>query len=93
MKKFITPMALLALGSQMAFGSIYAVGGEEANVLNTTDCTHTFLEDGVFSLAQEMDVRILLVGGAGGVQASAKGGSGTSSIITTADGTVLYDYR
>jgi hypothetical protein len=40
-----------------------------------------------------MDVRILLVGGAGGVQASAKGGSGTSSIITTADGTVFYDYR
>lgn len=74
-------MALLALGSQMAFGSIYAVGGEEANVLNTTDCTHTFLEDGVFSLTQEMDVRILLVGGGGGGGRDCAGGGGAGGML------------
>lgn len=73
--------ASLSLIGMQALGSIYASGGVEKNVANSTDVTHTFLEDGIFTLLKEQELRILLVGGGGGGGRDCAGGGGAGGFV------------
>lgn len=73
--------ASLSLIGMQALGSIYASGGVEKNVIDSTDVTHTFLEDGTFTLLKEKELRILLVGGGGGGGRDCAGGGGAGGFL------------
>ncbi|MBQ8571776.1 MAG: hypothetical protein IJ444_09795 [Kiritimatiellae bacterium] len=73
--------ASLSLIGIQSFGSIYASGGVEKNVANSTDVTHTFLENGNFTLLKEQELRILLVGGGGGGGRDCAGGGGAGGFV------------
>lgn len=80
-KSYLSIAALLALAASPVFASTYAIGGTEATVVGTEDVIHTFLEDGIFTLTEEKDVRILLVGGGGGGGRDCAGGGGAGGFI------------